>query len=82
MSYHKKVLIAYAVANLLLIVLGYFQLHGSDSSLTTDQQLAAHGVTYYFWPLISLFMTSLIVAVVYALRGLWLLGAWAYHRIA
>lgn len=64
MSYHKKVLIAYAVANLLLIVLGYFQLYGSDSSLTTDQQLAAHGMTYYFWPLISLFMTSLIVAVV------------------
>lgn len=82
MSFHKKVLTAYAVANLVLIVLGYFQLHGSDSSLMTDQQLAAHGVTYYFWPLISLFMTGLVVAGMYALRGLWLLGAWTYRKVA
>lgn len=82
MNFHKKVLTAYVVTNLLLTVIGYFQLSATAANLTTDQQLVAHGVTYYFWPLISMFITGLVLAGVYALRGLWLLGARAYRKVA
>ena len=80
MSFHKKFLLGYILANLVLIVFGYFQLYATDTVGMTDPDLISHGSAKTFWPVISLFMTGIVAVAVYALRGLWLLGAWAYRR--
>lgn len=81
MSFHKKALIGYILANLVLIVFGYFQMYATDTAGMTDPDLISHGSAKTFWPAISLFMTGIVAVAVYALRGLWLLGAWAYRRV-
>lgn len=82
MRFHKKTLIAYVGANLVLIVLGYLQLNVAEPTLQTDQDWVSYGVTQKAWPVISLFMTGLLVAVAYALRGLWLVGKWCDRQVA
>lgn len=82
MNFHGKVRVAYVAVNSILIMLGYLMMAGSDKSLMTDQELVTQGVSVYAWPVVSLFMTGLVVAGVYALRGLWLAGMWLYRRIA
>ena len=81
MNFHKRALIGYILANLFLIVFGYFQLYATDTAGMTDPDLVTHGVAKTFWPVISVFMTGIVVVVVYALRGLCLLGAWLYRRV-
>ena len=82
MNFHGKVRVAYMAINSILIMLGYFVISGEDKSLMTDQDLVMHGVSVYLWPLALLFMTGLLVAVAYALRGLWLVGKWCYRQVA
>ncbi len=82
MSFHKKALLGYVFANLVLIVFGYFQLFVADTAPMTDPDLASHGSAKTFWPVIALFITGLAAAALYALRSLWLLGAWAYRKFA
>lgn len=82
MSFHKKAVLGYVIANLVLIVFGYFQLFVADTAQMTDPDLASHGSARTFWPVISLFITGIAVAAVYVLRGLWLLGAWSYRKVA
>lgn len=82
MNFHGKVRVAYVGANSILIMFGYLMMAGSDKSLMTDQELVTQGVSVYAWPVVSLFMTGLVVAGAYALRGLWLVGMWLYRRIA
>lgn len=81
MSFHKKVLLGYILANLTLIVFGYFQLYATDTAEMTDPDLISHGSAKTFWPVISLFMTAVVAVAVYALRGVWMLGAWAYRKL-
>lgn len=81
MSFHKKVLLGYIVANLVLIVYGYFQLYVADTAGMTDPDLISHGSAKTFWPVISAFLTGMVVVAVYAMRGLCLLGAWLYRRV-
>ncbi len=81
MSFHKTALIGYILANLALIVFGYFQLYATDTAGMTDPDLISHGSAKTFWPVISFFMTGIVAIAVYVLRGLWLLGAWAYRRV-
>jgi hypothetical protein len=80
MSFHGKVRIAYVATNSILI--GYFAMAGEDVSSISDQDWVSRGVGVYIWPLSSLFMTGLVVAAVYVLRSLWLLGAWSYRKVA
>jgi len=80
MNFHKKALIGYILANLVLIVFGYFQLYVTDTTGMTDQDLITHGSAKTFWPVISVFLTGIVAVAVYALRGLWLLGAVAYRK--
>lgn len=82
MSFHKKALIAYIAANLALIVLGYFQLYAAEPTLVTDRDLALNGVSRTVWPVISLFVTALLVTAAYVLRWLWLLRNWYSRRSA
>lgn len=82
MNFHKKALIGYILANLVLIVFGYFQLYATDTAGMTDPDLITHGSAKTFWPVISVFLTGIFAVAVYALRGLWLLGAWAYRKLA
>ena len=65
MSFHKKFFWAYLLTHLALIVFGYFQWYATDTAGMTDQDLITHGVSK---------------TAVYALRGLWLLGALAYRK--
>jgi uncharacterized membrane protein len=81
MNFHKKTLLGYILTNLVLIVFGYLQLYATDTAAMTDQDLITHGSAKTFWPLISFFMTGIVAIAVYVLRGLWLLGAWAYRRV-
>lgn len=81
MNFHGKVRVAYVAVNSILIMLGYLMMAGFDKSLMTDQELVTQGVSVYVWPVFSLFMTGLVVAGVYAFRGLWLLRAWAVYRV-
>lgn len=80
MSFHKKFFWAYLLTNLALIVFGYFQWYATDTAGMTDQDLITHGVSKTALPAISLFLTGIVAVAVYALRGLWLLGAVAYHK--
>lgn len=82
MSFHKKALLIYILTNLVLVVLGSFQLYWSDTAGMTDPDLASHGAAKTFWPVISVFITGIAVALVYALRSLWVLGAWSYRKVA
>lgn len=81
MSFHKKALISYILTNLVLIVFGYFQLYATDTAGMTDPDLISHGSAKTFWPVISLFLTGIVAAAAYALRGLWLMGAWLFRRV-
>lgn len=82
MNFHGKVRIAYVATNSILIMIGYFAMAGEDVSSMSDQDWVTRGVGVYMWPLVSLFMTGLVVAGVYVVRGLWLLGAWVYCKSA
>jgi len=82
MNFHGKVRIAYVATNSILIMIGYFAMAGEDVSSMSDQDWVTRGVGVYMWPLVSLFMTGLVVAGVYVMRGLWLLGAWVYRKSA
>lgn len=81
MNFHKKMLLGYILTNLVLIVFGYFQLYATDTAAMTDPDLISYGSAKTFWPVISLFMTGIVTVAVYALRGVWLLGAWAYRQV-
>jgi len=81
MNFHGKVRIAYVATNSILIMIGYFAMAGEDVSSMSDQNWVTRGVGVYMWPLVSLFMTGLVVAGVYVMRGLWLMGAWLYRRV-
>lgn len=81
MSFHKKVFMGYILASLTLIVFGYFQLYVTDTAEMTDPDLAAYGAAKTLWPVITCFMTAVIAVVVYALRGVWMLSAWAYRKL-
>ncbi len=81
MSFHGKARIAYVATNSLLIMIGYFAMAGEDVSSMSDQDRVTRGVGVYMWPLLSLFMTGLVVAAVYVMRGLWLMGAWIFRRV-
>jgi uncharacterized membrane protein len=82
MNFHKKTLITYIAANLVMIVLGYLQLYAVEPTLTTDRELALNGVSKTVWPVMSLLITGLIVVAAYAIRGLWMLGRWCFRRVA
>jgi uncharacterized membrane protein len=82
MSFHKKALISYILTNLILIVFGYFQLYATDTAGMTDPDFISHGSAKTFWPVISLFITGIVAIAAYALRGLWLLGAWVCRKVA
>ncbi len=81
MSFNRKFLIGYVVINLILIVAGYLQMHGQEPPLTNDQDRVSHAMTLYFWPVISLLMTGLVTAGVYAVRSLCFMGAWLYRWV-
>ncbi len=81
MNFHGKVRIAYVATNSILIMIGYFAMAGEDVSSMSDQDWVTRGVGVYMWPLVSLFVTGLVVAGVYVMRGLWFLGAWAYRKV-
>lgn len=81
MNFHGKVRVAYVAVNSILIMMGYFVMAGEDKSLMTDQDWVTHGVGVYLWPL-PLFMTGLVVAGIYVIRGVGLLGMWLYRRVA
>ena len=80
MSFHKKALIGYILANLVLIVFGYFQLYATDTAEMTDPDLISHGSAKTFWPVISLFLTGIVAIAAYVVRGLWMLGTWANRK--
>lgn len=82
MNFHKKMLLGYILTNLVFIVFGYFQLYATDTAAMTDPDLISHGSAKTFWPVIALFLTAVVAVAVYVLRGMWLLGAWAYRRVA
>lgn len=82
MSFHKKVLIGYILASLTLIVFGFFQLYVTDTAEMTDPDLAAYGAAITLWPVITCFMTAVVAVAVYGLRGVWMLGTWAYRKLA
>lgn len=82
MNFHKKALIGYILVNLVLIVLGYFQLYATDTAVMSDPDLISHGSAKTFWPVIAIFMTTVVAVAVYALRGVWMLSAWAYRKLA
>ncbi len=82
MNFHQKTLLGYFLTNLVLIVFGYLQLYATDTATMTDPDLISHGSAKTFWPVISLFLTGIVAVAVYALRGLWLLGAWAFRKLA
>lgn len=81
MSINRKFVIGYLLINLILIVAGYLQMYGQEAPLTNDQDRVSHAMTWYFWPVISLLMTGLVTAGVYAVRSLWFMGAWLYRRV-
>ncbi len=81
MNFHKKTLLGYLLTNLFLIVFGYLQLYATDTAAMTDQDLITHGSAKTFWPVISLFLTGIVAAAAYALRGLWVMGAWLFRRV-
>ena len=81
MSFNRKVLIGYVVVNLILIVAGYLQMHGQEAPWTNDQDMVSYAMSKYLWPVISLLMTGLVTAGVYAVRSLWFMGAWLYRRV-
>jgi hypothetical protein len=76
MSFHKKVLIGYVLFNVFYVTLGLLNLEAPDRATATDPDMVAYGVAKYVGPAMYLVFSGIVVALLYAIRGLYKLTLW------
>lgn len=75
MSFHKKVLIGYVLFNVIFITLNLMNLEVPDRATATDQDMIAYGVARPIGVALLLIFSSIVVSLIYAVRGLVRLAA-------
>jgi hypothetical protein len=67
MSFHRKVLIGYVLFNVIFITLNLLNLDAPDRA--TDPDMISYGVAKYVAPAMLMVSSGVVVALLYALRG-------------
>ncbi len=81
MSIHKKILVGYVCFNLVLISIGFLNIHEPNYATATDQDLIAYGITRSYLPAISFSLTGYFLVLGYMIYGLARLAVFAIRKL-